>query len=264
MDQIEKSSAQLPPPFVHFDGIDNVRTIHNASSAVKIRPYIVFRAADPIFITAIGKKQIIGHRVTVITDMRLDRASDLVLNIPGIEWVYVKREDDLPEDQTYAEIADRLRGFETVPIQAFLVAYASILQQSGGVFSNFFKHLRDRPNQPVVVHCSAGKDRTGLAIVLLLLLLGVSDEDIVKDYVLSNIGLESALPRMIAEFEARNQAYIDHPKGLRVFLSAIPEAMTAVLQCIREVFGGAENYAKEHMKLTSEDLARIRQNLLLP
>ncbi|EGN95712.1 hypothetical protein SERLA73DRAFT_186891 [Serpula lacrymans var. lacrymans S7.3] len=263
MDQVTLSSAKLPPPFVHLDGIDNVRTIHK-SSHVKIRPYIVFRGADPINITAMGKRQLIGHRITTITDMRLDRPHGLVLNIEGVKWVYVEREDDLPEEQTYAEIAERLRGFETVPLEAFIVAYAAILQQSGNVFSNFFKHLRDRPNQPVLVHCSAGKDRTGLAITLLLMLLGVPDEDIIKDYALSNVGLESALPRMIAEFEARNQAYIDHPKGLRIFLSALPETITAILRCVRDVFGGVENYFKEHMKLNSADLHKIRQNLLLP
>jgi len=262
MDQSTESAPPLPPPFVVFEGMDNVRNVYT-SSTVKIKPNIIFRGADPINITDIGKLQLRGKKITVITDMRLDRERDLVLEIEGVEWVYVWREEDLPEERTYAQIAETMRGYETVPLQAFIVAYATILQAAGRVFSNFFTHLRDKPDQPVLVHCSAGKDRTGIAIALLLMVLGVPDEEIIKDYTLSTIGLESALPRLIAEFEARNQAYKDHPEGLRVFLSAMPESMAQTLKCIREVFGGVENYCKEHMFLERADLDKIRQNLLL-
>ncbi|KAJ3389422.1 hypothetical protein HDU84_008754 [Entophlyctis sp. JEL0112] len=56
---------------------------------------------------------------------------------------------------------------------------------------HLFEILADAKAYPVLIHCSAGKDRTGLVVALLLRLAGVGDDDILDDYELSNKGLES-------------------------------------------------------------------------
>ncbi|EGN95710.1 hypothetical protein SERLA73DRAFT_186890 [Serpula lacrymans var. lacrymans S7.3] len=71
------------------------------------------------------------------------------------------------------------------------------------------------------------------------------------------------MPRLMTEFKARNQAYKDNPVGLKNFLSAFPETMSATLALVREKYDGVESYCKKYMQLESEDLGKIRQNLLL-
>ncbi len=50
----------------------------------------------------------------------------------------------------------------------------------------FFWLLLDSGNLPVIFHCSAGKDRTGIFSVLFLLALGISQDDVIDDYMLTN------------------------------------------------------------------------------
>jgi protein-tyrosine phosphatase len=57
----------------------------------------------------------------------------------------------------------------------------------------------DPANRPLVIHCTAGKDRTGLAVALLLLTLGVPEETVVADYTLSNHAFDVLAGRMRPE-----------------------------------------------------------------
>jgi len=54
-----------------------------------------------------------------------------------------------------------------------------------GAYKSFFEALRERGNEPLLYHCSAGKDRAGVATALLFLALGVSRQDIINNYMLS-------------------------------------------------------------------------------
>lgn len=63
--------------------------------------------------------------------------------------------------------------------------YAAIVRNNQPQLGAFFKLLLQRPG-PVVFHCTAGKDRTGLAAALLLAALGVHRDDVMQDYLLTN------------------------------------------------------------------------------
>jgi protein tyrosine/serine phosphatase len=52
--------------------------------------------------------------------------------------------------------------------QAFMELYTQILDHGGHAFGTIFRHIRDRPNDGFVFHCTAGKDRTGVFAALLL------------------------------------------------------------------------------------------------
>src|SRR5690606_39912242 len=62
--------------------------------------------------------------------------------------------------------------------------YASFFTQYTDQFAGFFK-LVLQAQSPLVVHCTAGKDRTGFACAMLLAALGVHDDDILVDYLLT-------------------------------------------------------------------------------
>src|SRR5690606_40943916 len=62
--------------------------------------------------------------------------------------------------------------------------YTSFFNHYTAQFSAFFKHVM-QAQSPLVVHCTAGKDRTGFACAMLLTALGVHDDDILEDYLLT-------------------------------------------------------------------------------
>lgn len=62
-----------------------------------------------------------------------------------------------------------------------------ILEEGKRAYYKIFKHILEYPTQPFVVHCTAGKDRTGIFAMLLLKLLGVNDDIISREYELTHV-----------------------------------------------------------------------------
>src|SRR5438132_1162400 len=105
----------------------------------------------------------------------------------------------------------------------------------------------------ILLHCAAGRDRTGVVVALLLASLGVHDEDIVADYVLS----DDALADEYARFKDANPgraADVDEGIAKRAWV------MRRTLATLREVFGGALDYLAQ-AGVRSADLAAIRAKL---
>lgn len=67
-------------------------------------------------------------------------------------------------------------------------AYRTMLQSGPQVFERIFRYLIANPRSPFIIHCTAGKDRTGVFVMLLLGLCGVDDEVIAREYELTNLG----------------------------------------------------------------------------
>jgi len=119
--------------------------------------------------------------------------------------------------------------------------YLEILELGRAQMSEVLTLLVDETVYPALFHCAAGRDRTGVVAATILGLVGVNDEDIVADYVLS----EQAMTRMLERL--RN----DHPDARaeldRVapgLLSLFGEAMAGVLDAVRARYGSFEGYAE--------------------
>jgi protein-tyrosine phosphatase len=108
----------------------------------------------------------------------------------------------------------------------------------------------------VLIHCLAGKDRTGISVALLLGLVGVSEADIAADYALSEAALAT-------ERAAALEAAPDDEARTRLERSydARAETMLATLAHLRTRHGGAEAYLKRG-GLSNADIERIRARLL--
>ena len=107
-----------------------------------------------------------------------------------------------------------------------------------------------------IVHCAAGKDRTGTVVAMALSVAGVPDEVIVEDYVLSAERIERILDRLNA-----HPVYGDALKS-QPLEDQRPRAasMQAILGSLRDGFGGAEGWLREQ-GWVDEDLARLRGHL---
>lgn len=147
--------------------------------------------------------------------------------------------------------------------EIFADGYVQIAEENAAFIGAWLTALADAANQPALVHCTAGKDRAGLASAFLLAALGVPDDVIVADYSLSN----HAAPALFKQFRTRVERF--KPLGLQPeeFLPlfyAEPAYLQAVLDHVRERYGDADTYLTQRAGVSAETLARLRQSLLLP
>lgn len=146
-------------------------------------------------------------------------------------------------------------------IQEVLEAvYVVMLDQNGPIFADVFRAAADPANLPLIIHCTAGKDRTGLAVALLLLALGVPEETVVADYTLSNYAFDVLSGRMQPEMR-RLYSFGFGEVQLRPFLLAEARTMEGVLAYIRQRYGSLDWYLQK-AGVTDETIERVRENLL--
>ncbi len=80
---------------------------------------------------------------------------------------------------------------KTDPKKGFTRAYTDILNNAPESYRTILLHLANEPEKPLILHCTAGKDRTGVICALVLSLCGVDDEIVAHEYSLTEVGLTS-------------------------------------------------------------------------
>ncbi len=120
-------------------------------------------------------------------------------------------------------------------------------------FAELFSHLL-RSNEPTVFHCTAGKDRTGFAAALILRSLGVGEDEVMRDYLLTNERLKPP------EAWRRGLA----PEVALVLSRVQPEFLNAAFEAVNADYGGLEGYLREGLLLGAPERARLRQLYLEP
>lgn len=93
----------------------------------------------------------------------------------------------------------------------------------------------------ICFHCATGKDRTGVAAMILLLLLGVDDKDVLKDYLLSNQYRKEVIDKMFKENEKLTEDEYGQ-KLLMMRAGVLEETGINVLKNIKQKCRSYENY----------------------
>lgn len=147
-------------------------------------------------------------------------------------------------------------------LQALLQeAYTVMLDQNGAIFAGIIRDAADPANLPLVIHCTAGKDRTGLAAALLLRALGVPEATVIADYTLSNRAFDVLAGRMRPEMEQLYALGFGETQ-LRPFLLAEARTLAGALAHARRRYGSVEGYLRRS-GVTAETLERLRETLLV-
>ena len=202
--------------------------------------------------------------VRLICDLRRDeeraRATSLLRDHPGIRIEHLPIGDLAAETRTMARRV--MRGeIAEVGVDTMAGVYLTILRLHADSFGTIVANAADAANLPMIVHCTAGKDRTGVASALLLAALGVDDEAILADYELST---EYHSVAKIAEVRPRLEAAgIDFSK-VETFWSAPRAVMAATLAGLRSAHGSVEAYLTGPAGVSPAALKALRASLLEP
>ena len=120
----------------------------------------------------------------------------------------------------------------------------------------FIDILLSSNGRPVLFHCAAGKDRTGFAAAIFLRLMGVSQEVVLEDYLLTNQYFLAAYRwslRVMTLLKGKQFA-----RSVREFMIADPAYLGAAFKAIDEKYGSFECYVGDGLGLTRMDVARLQ------
>src|SRR6202020_1037756 len=164
----------------------------------------------------------------------------------------------LPIEPTVtAELRSRLAaGGPVLPADALEVmrdSYRNYVRQNTASYRALFAHLLE-DRAPLVIHCTAGKDRTGFACALILHALGVPDEVISEDYLLTN------------RFYRRDpSASSDLPDEVREVLGTVQSSfLAAAFEAIGADYGDLEGYFSDGLGLGAKERAGLEARYLEP
>jgi protein-tyrosine phosphatase len=259
----QDDSASLAVRFVPLQGAANFRDIggYLTESGRQVRMGRIFRSDELSDLTDADLSTLRGLGMRRIFDLRsrdeVRKKGDRIPTDAPYEYVHTPVYEKEPRWDYLPAILFRRHQLG----QVLMERYYYMVEKRAEVLARILTYFADRRNLPAVYHCNAGKDRTGIVTALVLSLLGVSDETIVADYSLSNLGYEHYFGEFVEERRHAPLRVADEEfQGL--FL-AQPTWMQDLLGHLRETYGSVEAYLVEKGKMTPGVIEQIRANLLV-
>jgi protein-tyrosine phosphatase len=218
----------------------------------------VYRSGLTHAITSEGLATLAGELgIRTIIDLRTPaerRAGLLALGESGIRDIHVSLLDG-------DEVAEAVQIERVMAMFAgtydWAASYVEMVEARPAMLRLVFEALAEPGALPAVVHCSGGRDRTGVTIGLLLAVLGVAPETIAEDYALTGDLLTPHVQHFAGFALAAGLSVEDMARLVRT----TPETMLTFLRRIEERYGSAERTLLE-AGIRPETIAALREALL--
>ena len=245
------AAVDLPGPGVsdrrvRLDGAYNFRDIGGLVGAGgrRVRTGQVYRSdhlnelsdADLGVVGALGLRAIHDFRL----DSEVERQPSRLPTKPAIAVIRCPTGDVPGDTSTVDVVRDILAGLRPVPPADFWDEnYLLMLAAGQPTFATVMASLTRPKGLPAMYHCTGGKDRTGISTALLLELLGVADDDIIDDFLLTNLYRTPYRVEALRDGLAANGIdVVATIPIIGVCRSAIERARAE----LRTTYGGAEGY----------------------
>jgi protein-tyrosine phosphatase len=133
--------------------------------------------------------------------------------------------------------------------------YMEVAQDGAKEISEVLDVIADPGSGTTVFHCASGKDRTGLIAMLVLSLIGVSEENVLEDFSLT----ELATQRLIADWKA---FYPDREIKWSAYARAPKEPMELFIADLKSRYGSVESYAEQVLGVDADLIAALKAKLV--
>ena len=237
-----------------WEGVLNARDLggYPAAGGRETRWGAVVRSDSLADLTAAGQAALAGYGVRTIIDLRL---ADEIARHPNP----FATPGDHEVGYTNVSVIDPAAGFSP-ETHTLGENYLWMLDRFAGFVAEVVTAVAGAPEGGVLIHCAAGKDRTGLISALLLGLAGVPAETIAADYAMT---AELLRPRDQAWLAAAPPEERAEREALLARFAPTAEVMLEVLAGLEERYGGVEGYLVA-AGVSRADLDRLRERLLAP
>lgn len=206
----------------------------------------VLRADSLNHLSPESQSALLDYPIRTIIDLRrsseLRKAPDIFADVRSVRYLNIS----LLEDERQVRNAGSL-----------LALYRFMLEHCQEQIRRILRLLATEDAFPCLIHCTSGKDRTGLIIALLLSISNVPIHTIANDYALS----QSYLAPHFALLRVQLAQDGHDVQRLEWLTPALPETMQATLAYLEEKYGNVQAYLQT-LGLTDEHLESLRSSLV--
>jgi protein-tyrosine phosphatase len=135
---------------------------------------------------------------------------------------------------------------------AMLMQYSALALDHTGDYRQIIDDLLEPAALPAILHCTSGKDRTGLIVAILLLAVGASTGEIIEDYVMTQDRIEKV------DFFAATA----DPLAVEIVMAAKSDYIEAAFQAMRSEYGTIDGYISRGIGMTADKQRRLTQLLV--
>jgi len=252
---------------VPLEGAHNFRDMggYRTQSGQRIRWGCLYRSDYLVHLTDADCDYINGLQIRTVFDLRsnMERAR-YPSRWPAQSQVQTVSWEDSHESEKLGRRLQQFREQHPKDMDENMLGFLSLhyrryLEMQACKYREILSSLAAEDTAPALIHCTAGKDRTGIISALLLHLLGVDEDTIMQDYLLTNQHVKG--PDEEERFRLLLRQFGLHEISDRVFeamLYAHPEYLRAAFDGMREDYGSVEDYVRTRLGFDDAMTSRLR------
>jgi protein-tyrosine phosphatase len=236
----------------------------------RVRWRLLFRSGVLSYLTDADWAHLASLGIRTVCDLRAphERAREPVpQRAASMQW------DEWDYDPQLVSLRGQLKRHATLTNETARASMTALYREFPSRFATQFAAIFRRlasGDVPLIIHCSAGKDRTGLAAALVLSSLGVARPDVLADYVLTDTGVDLE-HELITHRRSTVGVGEDHDhvqlaaiarEARLPLLAAHPDYLEAAFDSIEADYGSLDGYLRQRLGLADSELDDVRRRLL--
>ena len=244
---------------VNFRDIGNIATLDGKI----VKPNFFLRSGEVVDVHESAVEKLLNdYKLETIIDLRgeketTERPDDTLV---GVDYVNIDILKDVKGQG--ASFEDLLKGSGTADL-GMLELYEELILTDGARkgYQQFLELLLSKPKSPVLFHCFAGKDRTGMAAALILKSLNVSDDLVFEDYLKTNEMRKDANQLIVADLKSKGLTE-EQLREVLVMMNVDKRNLEHSFNIINKEFGSFEKYIMDGLKMPKDFFTEMKANFI--
>lgn len=257
---------------IELQGIDNVRDLGGipVRGGRMVAPGLVYRGSALASITPADQDILFNKLgISLVVDLRCgwERAAAPDIEVPGVQNLHIPFYDlekvgiEYTEPAAGTKVVGRDVACDPDRFYRSLANSLTANQMRDGL-ARIFAHAEQ--GRAAYLHCSGGKDRAGVMAMLILVVLGASREDILEDYLLTNVSRDKNYQKTFERFLRLADGNEERAHELTRAHRAVPANLDAFCEAVVDRYGSMDAFLHGTLAITEARCEQLRARCTCP